>query len=67
MHSKFVIHRDVKPENILLDVKNILKLADFGSSTYFTNRTKRKSICGTVEYLSPEIAKNEYYTEKIGN
>jgi len=49
-----IIHRDIKPENILLDEDNRVKLADFGWSN-FANDQIRKTLCGTPEYLAPEM------------
>jgi aurora kinase, other len=53
MHSKDVIHRDIKPEN-LLDSLGTLKLADFGWSVHAPS-DRRKTVCGTLDYLPPEM------------
>lgn len=51
MHNENIIHRDIKPENILLQF-GVLKLSDFGWSTY-SPLYKRQTFCGTVDYVPP--------------
>lgn len=53
-HVNNVIHRDLKPENIMLTHNDQLKLADFGWSAH-TRSNKRKTMCGTLDYLPPEM------------
>jgi serine/threonine protein kinase len=55
IHQFKMIHRDVKPENILLDKSLNAKLCDFGWSAEYDENTKRQTICGTYEYMAPEI------------
>ena len=64
LHLHSIIHRDLKPENLLIDENNILKLCDFGWSVPINNN-KRTTFCGTVEYMAPEIIKNQKYDEAI--
>ncbi len=55
-HSKGIIHRDIKPENIMVDLKNRIKVMDFGLAKLkgAMNITKAGSAVGTVAYMSPE-------------
>jgi len=50
-----VIHRDLKPDNILFDGKNNIKVADFGLSEEFVPGEKQFTFCGTPEYMAPEV------------
>jgi serine/threonine protein kinase len=59
-----VIHRDIKPENLLLDVKGDLKIADFGWSVHAPS-SRRATMCGTLDYLPPEMVAGEYHDEKV--
>ena len=62
LHSNGVIHRDLKPENLLLS-SGTVKISDFGWSIHCF--TKRKTLCGTLEYLPPEMIRNEEYDFRI--
>ncbi|GAA4405934.1 Stk1 family PASTA domain-containing Ser/Thr kinase [Fodinibacter luteus] len=56
-HSKGLIHRDVKPENVILNDNGTVKVADFGLARAVTSQTVTSSsglLLGTVAYLSPE-------------
>lgn len=55
LHANGIMHRDLKPENILVDVDGHAMLTDFGLAKQFTDDTRSNSMCGTVEYMSPEI------------
>lgn len=63
LHSKHVIHRDIKPENLLNSLGTI-KIADFGWSIHAPS-TRRKTICGTLDYLPPEMVDRKDHDEKV--
>ena len=53
MHDRNFAHRDVKPDNLMLDVRGNIKITDFGFAKKVSDRTW--TLCGTPEYLAPEI------------
>ncbi|KAJ6921224.1 hypothetical protein NC652_015204 [Populus alba x Populus x berolinensis] len=55
LHANGIMHRDLKPENILLDSDGHVMLTDFGLAKQFDENTRSNSMCGTVEYMAPEI------------
>lgn len=66
LHVNHIIHRDIKPENILLDFNNTIKISDFGWSVQHFSSQKRTTMCGTLDYLPPEMVEaKDHYNEKI--
>jgi len=63
LHSRGIVHRDLKPENILLGVDGHLVLTDFGLAKDFgsTNDERAVTICGTTEYMAPEMVARKGY------
>jgi serine/threonine protein kinase len=61
-HKNNIIHRDIKPDNILITEDNIVKVADFGIAKVADSRTvtNSSSIMGTAHYFSPEQAKGNF-------
>lgn len=56
MHKLKVVHRDLRPEHIMFDIRtNTLKVADFGCATMLSNHHKLKGIHGSPYYVAPEM------------
>jgi serine/threonine-protein kinase ULK2 len=67
LHSRNVIHRDIKPQNILLTESSAaatIKIADFGFAKHLTEAAMAQTPCGTPLYMAPEIFQMKDYNEK---
>ncbi|GJW58497.1 serine/threonine-protein kinase HT1-like protein [Tanacetum coccineum] len=62
LHSEKIIHRDVKPDNMLMDEKNLIKLADFGESVVEPLYMKSGEV-GTLGYMAPREHPSDIYKE----
>lgn len=64
VHGKGIVHRDVKPDNIIIDSNGYPKLADFGIAE-FSNKIVPGSQYGTLTYMAPEIIFEHEYSYTV--
>jgi protein kinase A len=65
IHSKQMIYRDLKPENVLVGCDGYLKLSDFGFLKRLGIGERTYTLCGTPEYLAPEIITNKGHGKAV--
>jgi len=65
IHGKNIIHRDLKPENILLSGNGYSKLTDFGFAKILEPGTRTYTLCGTPEYIAPEVLLNKGHGKPV--
>ena len=63
-HDNHIIHRDIKPQNIIISRDGKVKVADFGIAKAATSNTITSNVMGSVHYTSPEQARGGYSDEK---
>ena len=63
-HAKRIIHRDIKPQNIIMSRDGKVKVTDFGIAKMADSTTVTTTAAGTVHYISPEQARGGYSDEK---
>ena len=68
LHGESIIYRDLNPENVLIDVLGYVKLVDFGFAKYINLddvAAKTWTLCGTPEYLAPEIITSKGHSKEV--
>jgi protein kinase X len=65
LHSYHIVYRDLKPENLLISAQGHIKITDFGFSKLIQPGEKAWTLCGTPEYLAPEIIQSKGHSIEV--
>lgn len=65
LHSKGIVHRDLKLENVMVDQDGYLRLIDYGMAKMLKDDQEAQTFCGTSEYLAPEIISKIGYDKSV--
>ena len=61
LHEKGILHRDIKLENVMLDTDGYIKIIDFGLARMIQETEEATTLCGTWEYIAPELIRRTGY------
>ncbi|KAJ3019536.1 UNVERIFIED_CONTAM: camp-dependent protein kinase catalytic subunit [Siphonaria sp. JEL0065] len=64
LHARYIVYRDLKPENLLIDSKGHIKITDFGFAKQIKD-DQTWTLCGTPDYLAPEIIRAKGYGKSV--
>ncbi|XP_060584428.1 uncharacterized protein LOC132740524 [Ruditapes philippinarum] len=65
LHKENIVHRDIKSNNVLVDIHGRVKITDFGTSYIYDKNDKKNEIVGSPCYMAPEVVARRPYDYKI--
>lgn len=65
IHGQGMCYRDLKPENLLLDKDGYLKVTDFGFAKVLGEEGTTYTLCGTADYLAPELIMHKGHGKEV--